>query len=55
MLPAEAGTTIFKKYDAKSELKHEKHQKAILQTAFLIQIQIKIRRGQFFFTSLGNR
>ena len=53
VLPAEAGTTFLKKCDVKSELKHEKHKRGNLKLAFLMQILIKVRPAQFFFSWLG--
>ena len=41
--PARAGTTFLKKYDAKSELKHEKHKRSSLKLAFLMHVRIMIR------------
>ena len=37
MLPVWAGSTIFKKCDAKSELEHENDERGTLKLAFLMQ------------------
>ena len=39
VFPDGAGTTILKKCDAKSELKHEKHKRSSLKLAFLMHIR----------------
>ena len=36
--PARAGTTVLKKCDAKSDLKHEKHKRGSFKLAFLMKI-----------------
>ena len=53
MLPAEARTTISKKCDAKSELKHEKHERGSLKLAFSMQIRNKFHPARLFFSWLG--
>ena len=51
--PLEQEKPFFKKCDAKSELKHEKHKRSSLKLAFLIHIRNKVRPIEFFCILLG--